>query len=301
MAVVAVLVNPARGEARRLLEEIGPWLASRGHEARVLRLPDADRASGRVPGGELDHADLAGADLAVSLGGDGTFLRLVPMAYAAGVPVLGVNFGRLGYLLEVEPGGLTAALARTLAGDVTIEERVALAVSVDGSLEPAAGDDRSLEAHGSRWWVALNEMVTEKTVPGHMVHLTTAIDGEQCLTYLADGVLVATPTGSTAYNLSAGGPVLAAGMRAMVLTPVAPHLSIDRSLVLPPDQEVTVRVDGGRPAVLVVDGREVGRLSPGAEVRCRVAPEPVRLVTLGERGFAGLLRRTLTLDARPDA
>jgi NAD+ kinase len=282
---------------------VEPWLASRGHEARVLRLPDADRASGRVPGGELDRADLTGADLAVSLGGDGTFLRLVPLAYAAGIPVLGVNFGRLGYLLEVEPDRLTDALARTLAGDVTIEERVALAVTVDGSLEPAPGDDRSLQGggpQGGRWWVALNEMVTEKTVPGHMVHLTTSIDADRCLTYLADGVLVATPTGSTAYNLSAGGPVMAARMRAMVVTPVAPHLAIDRSLVLSPDQEVTVRVDGGRPAVLVVDGREVGRLSPGAEVRCRVAPDPVRLVTLGERGFAGLLRRTLTLEPRPD-
>lgn len=302
MATVAILVNPARDEARRLLGEVEPWLAARGHEARVLVLPDADRASGRVPGGDLSGADLSGADLAVSLGGDGTFLRLVPLAYAAGVPVLGVNFGRLGYLLEVQPAGLTAALARTLAGDVTIEDRVALAVAVDGSLDPAAGDDRSLHGggpYGGRWWVALNEMVTEKTVPGHMVHLATAIGGDRCLTYLADGVLVATPTGSTAYNLSAGGPVMAAGMRAMVLTPVAPHLSIDRSLVLPPDQEVMVRVDGGRPAVLVVDGREVGRLSPGAEVRCRVAPEPVRFVTLGERDFAGLLRRTLTLDTRP--
>ncbi|HEX3946454.1 MAG TPA: NAD(+)/NADH kinase [Acidimicrobiales bacterium] len=294
MATVAVLVNGARAEARRLAAEVGPWLEARGHHGRVLQLGEADRAAGHVPAGDLSDANLAGADLAVSLGGDGTFLRMVPLAYAAKIPVLGVNFGRLGYLLEVAPARFWDALERTLAGEVTLEERTVLAISVNGALASAAGDDRSLPGDGGeRWWIALNEMVAEKTVPGHMVQLSTAIDGEACLSYKADGVLVATPTGSTAYNLSAGGPVISPTMRAMVVTPVAPHLSIDRSLVLQPDQVVTVGVLGGRPAVLVVDGREVGRLSPGAEVVCRVAPDPIRFVTLGERGFAGLLRQTL--------
>src|SRR6185437_1292569 len=294
MATVVVLVNGARAKARELADEVVPWLSARGHDGRVLQLADANRAAGQVPAGDLSGADLSEADLAVSLGGDGTFLRLVPLAYAAGVPVLGVNFGRLGYLLEVEPARLWEALTRALDGEVTLEHRTVLSVTVDGELTPAAGDDRSLFGDdGRRWWVALNEMVTEKTVPGHMVQLSTAIDGQRCLSYKADGVLVATPTGSTAYNLSAGGPVVAPSLRAMVLTPVAPHLSIDRSLVLPPDQVVTVTVDPPRPAVLVIDGREVGRLSPGAEVMCRVAAEPVRFVSLGERGFAGLLRTTL--------
>jgi NAD+ kinase len=301
MATVAILCNPLRVEARRLLDEIEPWLASEGHQVRLLRLPDADRGSGRVPGGDLGEADLSGTDLAVSLGGDGTFLRMVPLAYAAGVPVLGVNFGRLGYLLEVEPNRLRHALARALADELTVEERMALAVTVDGALEPAEGDDRSLEEGGptaGRWWVALNEMVAEKTVPGHMVHLETAVDGEPCLTYRADGVLVATPTGSTAYNLSAGGPLVSTLLHAMVLTPVAPHLTADRSVVLPAGQVISVTVGGGRPAVLVVDGREVGRLSPGARVECRVAPRPVRFVSLGERGFPARLRTAMSLDGR---
>jgi NAD+ kinase len=293
VATVGILVNPARAEAARLLADTLPWLAEQGHRAQVLELPDADR----LPG-----ADLSGADLAVSLGGDGTFLRLVPLAYAAGVPVLGVDFGRLGYLLEVAPARFREALGRALAGDVALEERTVLVVRVRGEVTMAPGDDRSLpdgEREGGRCWVALNEVVAEKTVPGHMVHLTTAIDGEPCLTYLADGVLVATPTGSTAYNLSAGGPVVSARLQAMIVTPVAPHLTIDRSLVLPPGQRVTVGVAGGRPAVLVVDGREVGRLSPGAEVDCRVAPDPVRVVSLGERRFAIQLRRTLAPEQDP--
>jgi NAD+ kinase len=131
-----------------------------------------------------------------------------------------------------------------------------------------------------------------------MVHLTTTVDGEPWISYRADGVLVATATGSTGYNLSAGGPVLAPTMRSMVVTPVAPHLSIDRSLVLEPESTVTIQVEATRPAVLVVDGRAVGRLSPGSAVGCRVAPRPLRLVSLGHRGFAGLLVEALapTLD-----
>lgn len=304
MATVAILVNPARPDAAQLAAETVEWLERRGHVARLLRLAPADRAEGRVPAGDLSGADLSGADLAISLGGDGTFLRLVPLAYHARVPVLGVNFGQLGYLLEVEPSRVFESLDATLAGEAPTENRLMLAVTVSGGLTPAAGDDRSLEGDGvvtppgARWWVALNEMVVEKTVPGHMVALVTAVDGEEFLSYRADGVIVASPTGSTAYNLSAGGPVLAPNLPAMVMTPVAPHLAIDRSLVLRADQELSVRVESPRPAVLVVDGREAGRVSPGAEVVCRVAPGWLKVVCAPDRGFAGPLRRALTLGAR---
>lgn len=303
MADVAILVNPARPDAATLAEDTVRWLGGQGHRARLLRLAPAERAEGRVPAGDLSGADISGADLAVSLGGDGTFLRLVPLAYTAGVPILGVNFGRLGYLLEVEPAELLPVLERSLAGDARIEKRIVLAVNVDGSLTPAAGDDRSLPGDGDicpsdrRWWVALNEMVAEKTVPGHMVRFSTAVDGDEFLAYQADGVLVASPTGSTAYNLSAGGPVLAPRLPAMVMTPVAAHLAIDRSLVLRSDQVATVTVLPGRPAVLVIDGREAGRLAPGSTVVCRVAPEPLKVVCPGDRGFAGPLRRALSLGS----
>ncbi len=303
MAEVAILVNPARADASTLADEAVAWLRAHGHRARLLRLAPAERAEGRVPAGDLGDADLAGADLALSLGGDGTFLRLVPLAYTAGVPLLGVNFGRLGYLLDVEPADLLAVLDRTLAGGAPMEERIVLAVTVEGSLTPAAGDDRSLPGDGAicpadrRWWVALNEMVAEKTVPGHMVRFSTAVDGEEFLAYQADGVLVASPTGSTAYNLSAGGPVLAPRLPAMVMTPVAAHLAIDRSLVLRTDQVATVTILPGRPAVLVIDGREAGRLAPGSTVVCRVAPSTLTVVCPGGRGFAGPLRRALSLGA----
>lgn len=301
MAEIAILVNPARPDAAALADGTVEWLEGHGHRARLFRLAPAERAEGRVPAGDLGDADLSGTDLAISLGGDGTFLRLVPLAYSADVPVLGVNFGRLGYLLEVEPEDLAAVLERTLSGATPVDERIVLAVTVDGTLTPAAGDDRSLPGDDQvcpgdqRWWVALNEMVAEKTVPGHMVRFSTAVDGEEYLAYQSDGVLIASPTGSTAYNLSAGGPVLAPGLPAMVMTPVAAHLAIDRSLVLRSDQVATVTVLPSRPAVLVIDGREAGRLAPGSAVACRVAPRSLKVVSPGVRGFAGPLRRALTL------
>jgi len=307
VSTVAILYNPARLEARRLVDDTVPWLASQGHDAVVLRLPHTgavateDSPTGTVEG---DGATgLHGVDLAVSVGGDGTYLHLVPKAYAADVAVLGVNFGHLGYLLEVEPESFREAVGRALSGDVRIEERTVLAVTVRGEIEHSPADDRSLLGeNGRRWWVALNEVVVEKTVPGHMVHLTTAIDGESCFDYRADGVLVATPTGSTAYNLSAGGPILSPRLRAMIVTPVAPHLSIDRSLVLHPEQVVTVGIDGQRPAVVVVDGRQVGRLQPGSGVDCCVAPRPLRTVSLRGDGsdFAGHLRSTLSFERAVD-
>ena len=149
--------------------------------------------------------------------------------------------------------------------------------------------------------LALNEVVIQKIAFGHTVRLSTTIDGETALTYSADGLIVATPTGSTAYNLSAGGPILAPTLRAMVVTPVAPHFSLDRSLVLTDEQEVEIEVAPDRAAALVIDGTDVGRLQPGATVRCAVAERPVRVVRNEPQTFGGILRFRLLADrARGD-
>ena len=139
-------------------------------------------------------------------------------------------------------------------------------------------------------------MVVERTYPGHTVRFTTDIDGQPFLKYVADGVLIATPTGSTAYNLSAGGPVLSPRLRSLVITPIAPHLTFDRSVVLDVDQEVKVTIEGVRPAVVVIDGRTVARIHPGSSMTCRTAAEPVRFVTLASQGFATLLRDRLAAE-----
>jgi NAD+ kinase len=280
---VVVLVHPVRPDAVELASKTAAWLEGAGHRCRLLEVTPEGTVRPADREGSSAATDLAGSDLAVSLGGDGTFLRLVPLAHAADVPVLGVNFGRLGYLLELQPDDLLPTLEQALAGAVRISERCVVEVSVsDGSLGGP--------------WLALNEMVLEKTVFGHTVRLSTEVDGEEFLGYSADGLLVATPSGSTAYNLSAGGPVLSPELRAMVMTPVAPHLAVDRSIVVGEHQVIRVLVRQERPAALVVDGVEIGRLDPPAEVTCRVAARPVRVV-VRDTGFAATLRATLARRA----
>jgi len=274
MARIAFAVRPNRPEADALAERAGSWLTERGHES--VRSVMADQ-----------KIDLDGADLLVSLGGDGTLLRSVDSALATSVPVLGVNLGLLGYLTEVEPAGLEDALARFLDGRYEVEERMTLSVTI------TAADGTILDEQS-----ALNEATVEKTVPGHTVRIAASIDGTPFVTYAADGLLLATPTGSTAYNLSARGPLLSPRMRALVLTPVSPHMLFDRPLVLDPDQRVRLEVLGPRPAVLVIDGMTVATLEPGATLDCREGPLPARLVTFGSRDFHAILRAKFHLADR---
>ncbi len=274
MARVAFYVHPTRPEAAALAERAAVWLAGRGHESVAALGPDGS-------------VTVDGADLLVSLGGDGTLLRAVDSALAASVPVLGVNLGLLGYLTEIEPAGLEEALERFLDGRYEVEERMTLAVAVHGP-------DGAPMAHGC----ALNEASIEKTVPGHTVRVAASIDGLPFVTYAADGLLLATPTGSTAYNLSARGPLLSPRLRAIVLTPVSPHMLFDRPLVLDPDQHVHLEVLGPRPAVLVVDGITVCTLEPGSTVDCSEGERPARLVTFGSRDFHAILRAKFHLADR---
>ncbi len=286
MATVSFLVHPERADALALTLDTAEWLAASGHQARILQFSGPDRVTEAGQEVDVDDVDLAGSTVAVSMGGDGTFLRVVRLAWSEDVPVLGVNFGRVGYLPDLVPDQVRVALTRVFENKAVIEPRCALNVFI--------GDRSEGDADNSH--LALNEVVLEKTVFGHTVRLATSIDGEDALTYSADGVLIATPTGSTAYNLSAGGPILSPNLRAMVVTPVAPHLSLDRSLVLTDTQSVSVRVVDDRAAALVIDGQELGRIEPGATVTCRVATRPVRVVRNDPQGFGAVLRVRLLAD-----
>lgn len=285
MAVVAFVVHPHRPQAERAADAAEQWLASLGHSVVRIAQPSeprqADAAAAQLP------EDLGGVDLAVSLGGDGTMLRTVALASAKGVPVLGVNLGRLGYLTEIEPAGLHQALERFLAGDYQVEERMTLEVAIERS------------GHGDPITVpALNEAVVEKTVPGHTVRVGLSVAGRPFVTYAADGVLVATPTGSTAYNLSVHGPLLSPQLRALVLAPVSPHMLFDRQMVLEPTEWIRLEVLEPRPAVAVVDGLTVATLEPGDVVCCREGPLAARLVSFGQRDFHAILRARFGLADR---
>jgi len=248
---------------------------------------DAERV-GRPDLGVLERDLSAGLDVAVSLGGDGTMLRTVALVAEDDVPVIGVNFGQLGYLTDVEPDGARLALERFLAGGHTVEERMLLAIDVTSS----SIDD------GDGHVVALNEAVLEKTASGHTVRLDVDLDGTRFTPYAADGLIVATPTGSTAYAFSARGPIVDPTLRAMLLTPVSPHMLFDRTLVLDDDAEICLTVSGHRPAALVVDGRGLGELQPGDIVRCRAAGHVARLVVFGPRDFHAILKAKFGLADR---
>jgi NAD+ kinase len=270
MAVIALVPHRLRAEAADLASAAARWLAERGHEARVPSA-DAEGVTGAavVPDDDLGGGNLGGVDLVVALGGDGTVLHAVQLVCGTGVPVLGVNVGHLGYLTVLEPAGMLDGLERFLAGGYQVEDRMMLDIAV------ACGSAEDIRA------TALNEAVLEKTASGHTIQVAIRINDRPFTTAAADGMIVATPTGSTAYNFSARGPIVSPLHRALVLTPVAPHMLFDRSLVLGAEEVVEVEVLEGRPAILVVDGRELATLAPGDRLTCQAAKHDARFVTFG--------------------
>lgn len=284
MTAVGMVTHPERAEASKLAGTLGAGLVARGIEVRVpasagLRAPLDQYAV--EPG-----AFAPGLDFVVSLGGDGTMLHTVDLVYRDHVPVLGVNLGQLGYLADVEPDDLDAAVERVLRGDYSIEERTVVRVAVE-SEGPAAGT-----------WAALNECLLEKAHSRRLVHLAVSIGGEFFTTYAADGMIVATPTGSTAYAFSARGPIISPGLRCLLLTPVSPHMLFDRSLVLHPDEEVRFEVVDEPDVELSVDGRTLGTLSVGDAVACRAGEWPARLIVFAQRHFHQTLKAKFELPDR---
>jgi NAD+ kinase len=301
VAVVGILLHPERDQAAELARDAAAWLGDRGHEVR-MPLRDAGIA-GLSDIGLAEDEFARGVDLVLSLGGDGTMLRTVDLVSAEGVPVVGVNVGQLGYLTEVEPPGLRMALKRFLAGSYEIEERMLLQIEVetarpldDGSLGDAAPARRRRgEPHR---YLALNEAVLEKTPMGHTVRLGVSIDGEVFTPYAADGLIVATPTGSTAYAFSARGPIVEPTHRCLLMTPVSPHMLFDRSLILAPDARLRIEVVGDRPATLSVDGHNLGTLQRGDAVTATAAAATARFVTFGPRNFLRILKSKFGLADR---
>ena len=291
MSTLALFVHDGRADAVDLAVRVCRWAADRGHD---LVTSPAEAAAIAAAGGPspLVDAPTVGLDLVVAIGGDGTMLRATRRAVAADADVLGINLGQLGYLAEVEPGAWEPALAAYFDGRHGITERLLVASTVSGP--PAISPDRA--------WAGLppglNEVVIEKQAMGRTVRLGVSIDGEFFTSYVADGVIIATPTGSTAYSLSARGPVVAPTLRAMLLTAVSPHSLFDRSLVLEPSSTVSVEVLGDRPAAVAVDGEHISILPPGTTVSVTADARPARFVTFGERDFHRILKAKFGLNDR---
>jgi NAD+ kinase len=251
-------------------ETIGPALDRVQEVARAagveLLFPEEEREKHALGGRDGDPTD---ADLAVVLGGDGTMLRALARLLGTPVPVLGVNFGRVGFLASLARDELETGLRRVFAGEYRVVELATLEVEADGRRMPA-----------------VNDVVTVSAVLGRMIVLEWSVGGENLGSLPCDGVICATPTGSTAYNLSNGGPVLARGVDAMAITFVAPHSLHARPLVVPrgDDVELTNRTDGV-PAKVLVDGHPFADLGSGETVTSRLGDQHCLLATLPETTF----------------
>lgn len=260
VTTVGLFVHPHLPAAPPLAREIVGWLRGRG--IRVWETDSLD--DGAV------LPDLADTDLLVTLGGDGSILRAAH--HTAGHPalILGINLGRMGFLTEAEPDGWEEVLGRVCRGEYWVEERMMLRAVIEG---------------GRLAQDALNDVVVGPGALGRVVHLEARVDGDLLTTYVADALIIATPTGSTAYALAAGGPIMPPQQRNVLLVPVAPHLSLDRAVVLAEGVRVRVVVRGHSPASLIVDGEVEAELAPGEAVEVEASPRVARFARVRERDY----------------
>ena len=292
MSVLGLIVHQDRPAAAKTARELSDWLTANGHEVRMP--PEEAAATGCVDLEVSDDLSAEELDAVVTLGGDGSILRAVELVGTTGVPVLGVDFGRLGYLSEVQPEEALPAVKRVLSGDFEIEERLLL--TVEARLSHGGEGEASADV---RRYSALNEAFIERGPAYNTILLTVSLDERTFTTYSADGLIVATPTGSTAYAFSARGPIIDPTHLALLLTPVSPHMLFDRSMVVSPSTRLRIAVDGNRPAVLSVDGRRVAELGVGDMVECSASPQPFRFVTFGKRCFHQVLKTKFGLNGPP--
>ena len=285
MSVISMMLHPERSDSHRLATQLADDLIGEGNSVRLSETEAA--AIGRPELGCTLEMLADSVDLAVSIGGDGTMLRTFERVARQSIPVLGVNVGDLGYLTEFEADEAKGAIEAALNGALPVEERL----MVQSRIERADGQNDGT-------WTGLNEAVLEKKSQGHTVRLEVTIDGSVFATYAGDGLIVSTPTGSTAYNLSARGSIVAPTHWSLQLTPVAPHMLFDRSLVLRPDTEIRIAVLGAREANLSVDGRSVAVLGDGDVLIATRSDVIARLVTSGSGGFHQVLKQKFGLKDR---
>lgn len=278
--MVALMPHSGKAAALELARELIPWLEERS--VPIWLEPESAEA--------LNRSDLAGAEeelnqarIALVLGGDGALLKAARRAAPYDVPILGVNLGHLGFLTAVEPAGVQEALLRVFRGDFTIEERLMLKAEVfrDGKIVAA--------------FFGLNDAAVTRGTFARVIEFETFIDDALVGTFLADGVVVATPTGSTAYSLSAGGPIVHPGVEALIVTPICPHTIGARTILSRPEQKVQVLILSRDDAMLTVDGQEGLGLKARDRVVVRRATKPARLVSFGDRNFYSLIHNRLLL------
>lgn len=259
---MALFSNPDKPAARRALPALRVWLGRQG--VSVLRADQVGRAQA-----------------AISLGGDGTLLAAARRAAPWNVPVLGVNLGRLGFLTTTDIKHVRPLLKRLFAGRLSTTSRMLLEAC------PPSGPARTV----------VNDCVIQGTTPGRVVRLSVRVNGAPLATYIGDGLILATPTGSTAYSMAAGGPIVSPEMDLMVVTPICPHSLTQRPVLLPPESVVEVRLEPSRPReqlIVSMDGQEHVTLSRGERVVVRRSRARLRILSDGRASFFSVLRGKLS-------
>jgi NAD+ kinase len=279
------LLKRGKPEAKELAASVARQLEQSG--ATVTVLPE-DAAA--IPGAKVvDAAELGKAiDVLAVLGGDGTFLYGASLVADHGVPIFGVNLGSLGFITPYARGETAAAVEDLVAGKLPVEERIRLAVTIRSVLgQPIDIPTRS----------AVNDAVLTQRSLARLLDLEARLDGADVAVYKADGLIISTPTGSTAYTLAAGGPILTPDVQAMVLTPICPHTLTHRPLVFRPDARLEIRNKSDNSVTLTIDGQWGHELASGASIEVRRAAQPLR-VFRSPRGFFGILREKLSWGTR---
>jgi NAD+ kinase len=262
---IGTVTNAQSDEVSAVLEDFGSAATRMGFRFHDALAPD-------TPTGQLD--------LIVGIGGDGTLMRAAHIAHGLGVPVIGVNLGTVGYLTEVEPDSVAEMLRRLAQGDLTTHWRMTVAAELsDGSV-----------LHG------INDVVMEKVMSQRLVQITVEVNDEFFATFRADGLIVATPLGSTAYSLSAGGPIVAPALDSLIMTPVAPHSLLNRPTVFTPTTLLRFTVATERQVRVNVDGHVGGILEEGESVVVRAGQHPVAFLTMGTYPFPQAARHQFGLD-----
>ncbi len=282
--LVGFVLKRQKAEAEVIARQLIPWLVERGHTPLLLEEQRALAEDVEVVQVVDGTAMGARAELLVVLGGDGTLLHGAALV-GERVPVLGVNLGTLGFLVPFAPDEARIALERALAGDLPIEDRLRLRV-------------RLHHAGGVTERFALNDAVLSQGAMARLVELSCRLDGVGVALYKADGLIVSTPTGSTAYNLAAGGPILTQGQSSLAITPICPHTLTHRPLVVPAASRIEIEVAGeSRSIMLTVDGQWAYPLAPGDRVELRQAQAPLRLYH-SEKSYFEILREKLSWGSR---
>jgi NAD+ kinase len=285
VARIGFILKPDKTEPGGLLDELVPWLRASGHIAVVTTEDQVNTAHAEVFPEEQLGTQI---DFLVSLGGDGTMLRASRLVADHGVPILGINFGTLGFLAQFAPKDTRAALELAIAGELPRSERMRLAVKFRRANTPPA----------VRY--ALNDAVLHQGAMARLVEIEAYVDNHFVAAYRADGLIVATPTGSTAYNMAAGGPIVVPGMAAMTLTPICAHALTNRPLVIGAGADIRLQLGGDvRGVMLTVDGQWAHSFLPGDCVEMTAASRPL-LVYDSQQTFFDVMRDKLHWGRRSD-